>query len=320
MNIGSNVTVSDGQTSSNYVIKLINEQGIYISPTNDTESTSLLIQGPTGWQVYGTTIQYRITFDSPLFTYIAEVDIGTLNNLSDEVLSAMCKINEYAGRLCGNENLWIDRIRKLFGEKLLRYKLDDMTWKVYYMFLKQANNAFNQNININHRKIIKTLMREQKLGLQAATDQVNKITSDILRIQNEILGVALRRGEIGVLEIIKDNGSEAIIQSAQLAANHGHPEILKWMIEKNINNVDETVIANLAVQYRLTDLSRWLDKRGIYPDDEGLNQAAGNGDLETLQHYANLGILPSRYGANYARQGGHNNVVEWLRGQGIVYP
>jgi hypothetical protein len=58
----------------------------------------------------------------------------------------------------------------------------------------------------------------------------------------------------------------------------------------------------------------------IFPNDEGLSRVAENGDLETLQHYAGLGLLPNKDGAYFADQNGHDDVVEWLRSQGIVYP
>jgi hypothetical protein len=270
--IGGIVIISDGQSYHNYIIKSINEKGIYISPIDNPNAISLLIQtSPGKWQVYGSNAPYQILFQTQIFTNLPEVDVKILNNFTDKELQVICQLNTYASTLCNRDDLWQKRIIKYLRPIYLQEKPINKTWKQYY------------------QDLIKRFLRNK--------DETNLLAS--------------KTGNLFLLQLLKDNGYDYFDSYLEEAALYGYPEILKWVIENDI--APTATVADLAVKYKFYDLLRWLEQRNILPDEDGLNIAAGNGDLDLLKHYYEThNILPTDYGADYALHEGHNEVVKWL--------
>src|SRR3990170_286115 len=65
-----------------------------------------------------------------------DIDIIILNNLDDEDLSNVCRVNRYINSLCRGKELWILRISQRFPDAG-RFRPDDMTQKEYYFLLSR---------------------------------------------------------------------------------------------------------------------------------------------------------------------------------------
>jgi hypothetical protein len=273
------VLISNGQTSRNYVIRNINQQGIYISPQDNPNELNLLIQGPNGWQVYGTTVPYQIIFVKQLFSSVPDVDIIILNNIDDDVLEIICRTNQYLNSLCNNDRLWIERIRKNFGEESLNNKPADQSWRTYY---------FNQ---IQH-----ALTNPQALIVKAALV-----------------------GNINMLKWLLRSGYDptSLDTAIAIAARGGHKDMLKWLVEQNI--APETVFMEviqyrlydmldwldqqgilppgdalaIAAGHGDLDILQRYAARGILPSAHAADFAQQEGHTEVLRWLTENNIFPN---------------------------
>jgi hypothetical protein len=64
----------------------------------------------------------------------------------------------------------------------------------------------------------------------------------------------------------------------------------------------------------LSPLDQWLADRHLFPNVEGANKVAENGELEVLRLLEERNILPDVRGANFAARNGHLDILDWLTG------
>lgn len=86
---------------------------------------------------------------SSVLTGNKDTDLIILSNLNDYDLSSVCRVNKYTKELCNNENFWMNRTIKRFGQfsrdiNVDRLKLN-MTWKQFYVKLVDVLEYFYRN-------------------------------------------------------------------------------------------------------------------------------------------------------------------------------
>lgn len=75
------------------------------------------------------------------FTNNRDTDILILTQMSDEDLLNVCSVNTYLHSLCNQESFWINRLINRFGNQVLEGKLEELTWKDYYLTLVGSGSA-----------------------------------------------------------------------------------------------------------------------------------------------------------------------------------
>ena len=55
-----------------------------------------------------------------------------LNELDDKTLGRMCRVNLEAKKICEDDQFWLRRILKIYGEEILKAKKEDETYKQFY--------------------------------------------------------------------------------------------------------------------------------------------------------------------------------------------
>ncbi len=66
------------------------------------------------------------------------------------------------------------------------------------------------------------------------------------------------------------------------------------------------------------DTLKWLESKGVLPNQAGANWAAGSGKLEILEWLEIRGILPTQFGTSGVAQSNKVDVLEWLSKRGIL--
>lgn len=64
-----------------------------------------------------------------------DADLLILQKLTDYELTQVCQVNKKVKTLCEDENFWRNRFNMKFGNLLIKYKPQDITWKNYYLTL-----------------------------------------------------------------------------------------------------------------------------------------------------------------------------------------
>ena len=67
------------------------------------------------------------------FTKIKDVDLKILSELPDRDLLNVCITDKYAHMICQDEHFWRNRLVSKYGDKVFKYKPENMKWKNYYM-------------------------------------------------------------------------------------------------------------------------------------------------------------------------------------------
>ena len=71
------------------------------------------------------------------FTGNKDIDLKIIQNLKDEDIPAICRVNKYVSKLCEDENFWLNRLlnkSKIHIEDLKKIK-GNLTYKKLYKYL-----------------------------------------------------------------------------------------------------------------------------------------------------------------------------------------
>lgn len=134
--------VKFGENYPYFIIDNISEYGIGISSLDQSWKLNLISTGPEKWALKEIGDLEHVYFisrenmPSLLFTDIKDLDIKILNELDEESLGQVCLVNRYAYSLCSEDQLWINRISKIYPNFALQRKLPEQGWRDYYLSLK----------------------------------------------------------------------------------------------------------------------------------------------------------------------------------------
>jgi len=197
---GEEIPLETHQTLSQF-IRIESGEGVAIVDNieyNLSDGVSIIIPSGASHQIINTsdrdlklyTVYSGTKFEHPdgliqtnqpvmtdkFLTGIKDVDYNILNNLSDDDLIKICKINKNANNLCGDQIFWYNRIKSKFpyipDNILNRYK--SSSWSNYYIELVKAE-----------RNIIATNTREFAHIKNLFTDIIQSNRLDLLMITSE---------------------------------------------------------------------------------------------------------------------------------------
>ena len=223
--------------------------------------------------------------------------LRALSTLDDPDFEIACSANPELQMICNGtfkpghqkqfnhltDFLYMIRSEYLFGKELLKYQKEEgLMWKKFY---------------------------ERMTYLYA------NIKDD------EITNTMAINGRLMELKILKEINKLPNQEGANLAAWHGHLEVLKWMKENNLPLPDQQG-ANWAAQNGHLEVLKWMKENNLpLPDQYSANWAAQNGHLEVLKWMReNNLVLPDRDGANWAAEYGHLEVLKWMKENNLPFP
>lgn len=64
---------------------------------------------------------------------VKDLNYEIMYYMDDKSLGELCKTSKKLKALCENDTFWRNRIEKLYGSNLLKYKKEDQTWKNFYI-------------------------------------------------------------------------------------------------------------------------------------------------------------------------------------------
>ncbi len=265
---------------STYVIRQIDQNGIYISSDDNPNAFSLLVSDQTGgWKIYGSNEAYTIQFQANpniiikptniALSGVKEIDFFILSQLDDNSLFNACLINKYVSSLCRDDELW--RLKVILqhpGAK--KYKSKEKKWRKYYEELKFSGGNAND---------------------------------------------AAVGGQLDVLQWLEQRNILPDVTGANYTAGRGHLAILIWLAQRKI--FPDVTGANNAVLSGHLEVLKWLEQHNILPNVKGANAAAWVGQLEVLEWLEQHNILPDVEGAYMAAVGKRQNVLDWLAKRNI---
>ena len=66
-------------------------------------------------------------------TRIKDVDYIIMSQMDDRTLLSYCQTDRYAQELCANDTFWKNRFVSKFGERYVKHKADNKSWKTFYL-------------------------------------------------------------------------------------------------------------------------------------------------------------------------------------------
>ena len=192
--VGDFIQISlHGFTPTTYVIRQIDQSGIYISQDSNPNELSLIVSsgqfGQGGWKVHGSDVNYVIQFVAnpniitqltqsfctlqvgqpiqeaqlksigTIFTGETNVDILILAQLDDAILSSTCQVDKYVASICRNDVLWNRKIVKQFPNAE-KFKSKDKKWIEYYKELRDTVNNPNATAKKGYLDVLKWLQQK----------------------------------------------------------------------------------------------------------------------------------------------------------------
>ena len=183
--------------------------------------------------------------DRPTFTGIKDVDRQILLNLNDKSLFSACKVDKYTMSLC-NEDFWIDRFRQKFGTTLEDSKRHQTYENFYKKFIKlKLDDQFIEASSRGFLMLIKELIkRGVDINTQYIEDEI---------IKNGLI-LAAENGHVDVVKFLLDQGvniyeedSDEILSGSHaliVSAEQGHSDVVKVLLDKvsDISDIKESYL------------------------------------------------------------------------------
>jgi hypothetical protein len=257
-------------------------------------------------------------------TGIADTDFQILLNLDPISLFNLCQTNQYAQRLCQNENFWIQKIIHDFGREVLSLKPPDESFKEQYrsiIYTSPEQAAAEGRLDIVIVEPIDDLlmiieyaaMNGQINILEWALDQQNVDRNNLLKF---IERYAASCGQVNVLDWLKNNNFQLDDGIYNLAALKGHLNVFEWMWNNTNLQPNPLASANAALRGH-TNILQWLFEHNLPIHPNVVREAVINDQANVLdwlvQH--EFQIHP-----NVVREAVINdqaNVLDWLEQHGF---
>ena len=136
-------------------------------------------------------------------------------------------------------------------------------------------------------------------------------------INNDVVYYAAEYGHLNILLWLEGIGILPDIFSLYTADTNNYPTISQWIEQHGIYPTVR-FMNDVAAEDYWVHILNWSAGRGILPDIQGANRAAGANRLTTLHWLSTKGILPNTDGANQAVYNNHMEILDWLALRGIL--
>ncbi len=246
--------------------------------------------------------------------------LDALSHLDDQNFKIACSANEELQMICegkfkpGHQKyfgqltdyLYMRRSEAYFDKSLLKFKDDNTSWKDFY---EQVSFLVD---NIKKRGLVSWLIARGKLlPLQI----LYKIKPQDIISRSTINWTGVK-GTIEMLNWFKENNMLPDENSALSMVQEGNVNNLKWF-QENVGPVEiEQSLVNIAAASGRLEMLKYLFEKGLTPDANGADQAAGNNRVEVLQWMKENNLpLPTRNGVYMATRNANTEVVNWLASQ-----
>jgi hypothetical protein len=103
------------------------------------------------------------------------------------------------------------------------------------------------------------------------------------------------------------------------AARHGRVEILEWMNKSSYSNCFDIQTAGVAAEHGHQDTLKWLHAHGCPWNESTCSMAAYGGHLSILQWCRANGCPWNKLTCAYAAYGGHLSILQWCRAKGCPW-
>ncbi len=285
------------------------------------------------------------------FTKIKDIDHQILIRLDDINLTNICLVNKYINSLINDNNFWILRIDKNYPGFPIPLKYKNKEKELYlelYDFLLD-NHKLDEEYTVEWAIELENLNILKWLAITynyyPNKGQINLIArekiSDILEWLMEKktfptedgANFAAENGYIEMLDSLAKNDVYPNMDGIKLAIIKGNIYTLEWAyrirdnyIEDHddiyddsydndyypIYDIDDDYIMKEASYCGNIKILEWLKLRGIFPNVNGANLAAGNGHIYILKWMMDFNIYPDVNGDNFAAENGHYNILKWM--------
>ena len=333
-----------GFATSTYIIRQIDQNGIYVSLDTNPNALSLVVSDQiVGWKISGSNILYTIQFQanpnlivqhisptSPVQHQITisgnkNIDFVILSQLDDNSLYNACLTNKYTALLCRDDELWRHKVIYRFSGAE-KFKGKEKQWRKYYEELATSGGDVNDAAENGHLDVLKWLYAHANILPEdiGANEAVRNEHLDVLEwlaqhnIFPDIRGynLAAEKGHLDVLKWLAQYKFLPDYKGANNAAKNGHLDVLKWLYEQH-NILPNKNGADSTAENGYLNVLVWLDQHNILPSVSGANWAAMKGHLDILDWLEHKNILPNVRGANFAKERGKYEVTTWLAQRGI---
>lgn len=283
-----------------------------IKPVSPRKTTTKIIQDFPKGNI--PPIRFLVDFPS-------ELNFVFFLNLDDEDLAKACRTNKEAASICTDDLFWKERIIRIFGYDLKKYKEEELSYRKMYKFFKREKN---RNINdkairaawLGYLPVVKFLIKEKgadphvKGGSKGYEEML--LTNAIIQEYSRVITYLVEK--VGGYDL-----NFALIKATEFRKF----EIIKYLIEKGADIYFEhpgsqfnDSAFSYAVHLGYLDIFKYMIQHEE-PDDDNLDKAlaiaAGTGNLPILKD-----LVEKQVATNinelfiHAAEGGHLNVIIYL--------
>ena len=162
---------------------------------------------------------------------------------------------------------------------------DDYFWKMKVERDFGMVTQYKPN-NITYRQQYKELMNATDPDKAAGDGRMDLLINFARKDLHPMKGGANLAAENGHLDVLKwlveTFRVYPDIDGALKAAEKGRLDVLQWMAGIEDGYIDEEVV-NMAAEYGHLDIVKWIaSSKGLYPDEEGIMRAAASGHVELI--------------------------------------
>ncbi len=244
-----------GQSPPTYVIRKIDENGIYISPDLDPNSLSLVISdGKGGWSIHGSNLNYVINFQANITVQPIAVQPTIVKSPIGESLPEMTLSHAVGiGRLDIMEQYYKKGQFKLDGELLDSAR--DMASKRLYVF------------KWYHIKGIDLGPESLPIAAQAGRANIIKWAVEI-KLLNLVTGAEVANVAAGAnnVEILNILGSAGILpENSDEALLMGSIDALNWLYDRKIYPTKSGIryTGMIVPHEKISQILIWLKSKNL---------------------------------------------------------
>jgi len=275
LQVGDRVIV-DG---SDYVVRGIDINGIYISANFYSPGVFLLIPVDGEWKVFGYRVPHTVSFDvypeSTNLTGVEDTNFKLLMRLPFDDLMKICATNKSLMSICNDDYFWRQKILYEYGQEVLEDKSPELQHRQYYIQLMQITpDLATEQGFLAILKQLDARPSQKSIDKAAYFGHVHIIDYLINRYQynlNKIAKLALYGGQVNVLELLSQKGLD--LYQAIHEQDLGHAALLdrldalKWLAEEKGFQMDEDV-ASYADSTSAQSVVDWLAGMNILPNEQ----------------------------------------------------
>lgn len=222
------------------------------------------------------------------FVQMLEMDLDTLRSF--------CQVDSLANRVCSSPYFWLTRIRREFGDDLLPYKPEQVSYREMYEELMTIEDddldyAFEQD----RPDLIQYLVGVRGVGVSEAE-----------------MKTLVQAGHLDSLKQLNRLGYPITSRLVDYAAKYDRLEILIWAAE-TFNLYPSYIGQEEAATEGNIDVLQWMLDRGVTLDGDIANAALEAGELEAYIWTVDNGLhRPNIVYSTQALLLGQIDILNWL--------